>query len=266
MDARAITLALGGHWHGRHGLCRCPSHADRNPSLMVKDDARKSDGIDVHCFAGCPWEDVKDELGKHGLLESFSPVSTPRALTPISTSTEEADQEKLRRAVNIWRTSVPLAGTLGERYLTEIRGVDLSKISDLSHALRFHHDLKAVIACMSYPATGIGCGVHRTFLNEDGTKRDRMMLGRAGVVRLTPDEDVLEGLGICEGIEDGLAILASGWTPVWAATSAGAIASFPVLPGIEALTIFADKDKAGIAAANTCRQRWIAAGREVFVP
>ena len=37
------------------------------------------------------------------------------------------------------------------------------------------------------------------------------MLGKAGVVRLSSDEDVLEGLGICEGIEDGLAILVSGW-------------------------------------------------------
>ena len=76
------------------------------------------------------------------------------------------------------------------------------------------------------------------------------MLGQQGVVRLSPDEDVLEGLGIVEGIEDSLAILLSGWGPVWAATSAAAIECLPVLPGIEALTIFRDRDDVGKRAAE----------------
>ena len=118
---------------------------------------------------------------------------------------------------------------------------------------------------MSDPMTGEGVGVHRTFLNPDASKRDRMMLGKQGVVRLSSDEDVLEGLGICEGIEDGLAILASDWGPVWAATNAGGVERFPVLPGIEALTIFHDKDEAGARAAELCAQRWASAGREVFL-
>ena len=54
------------------------------------------------------------------------------------------------------------------------------------------------------------------------------MLGRQGVVRITPDEDVTYGLGIAEGVEDALAI-ALEWGPAWAATSAGAIERFPVL-------------------------------------
>jgi len=47
---------------------------------------------------------------------------------------------------------------------------------------------------------------------------------------------VLDGLAIAEGIEDGLAVLLTGRAPVWAATSAGALAKFPVLIGIECLT------------------------------
>ncbi|MGH9549628.1 MAG: toprim domain-containing protein, partial [Terriglobales bacterium] len=86
---------------------------------------------------------------------------------------------------------------------------------------------------------------------------------RQGVVRLSPDEDIALGLGIAEGIEDALAVLISGWAPGWAATCAGAIERFPVLPGIEALTIFADNDKAGIAAAKACAERWH--GREVYI-
>ena len=54
-------------------------------------------------------------------------------------------------------------------------------------------------------------------------------LVKAGVIRLTPNEEVTHGLGISEGIEDGLSVLLSGWSPVWAAASAGGIKTFPVL-------------------------------------
>ena len=53
--------------------------------------------------------------------------------------------------------------------------------------------------------------------------------------------------------------------PVWAATSCGAIERFPVLPPIEALTIFIDKDEAGTRAAEACAERWCAIGAEVFL-
>jgi hypothetical protein len=43
---------------------------------------------------------------------------------------------------------------------------------------------------------------------------------------------------------------------VWAATSAGAIAKFPVLHGIESLTIFADADATGLRSAAACQERW----------
>jgi hypothetical protein len=64
--------------------------------------------------------------------------------------------------------------------------------------------------------------------------------------------------------------LASGgvpraWSRVWAATSAVAIARFPVLPGVEALTIFADPDGAGLTAARECCTRRAAAGREARI-
>jgi putative DNA primase/helicase len=92
-----------------------------------------------------------------------------------------------------------------------------------------------------------------------------MMLGRAGVIRLSPDEDVTTGLGITEGIEDGLRVLLAGGSPVWACGSAGGIDGFPVLLGIECLTVFADNDDAGIRAAKRCEQRWHDAGEECRV-
>jgi AAA domain/Toprim domain len=91
------------------------------------------------------------------------------------------------------------------------------------------------------------------------------MLGKQGVIRLSPDEAVAQGLGICEGIEDGLAVLLSGWAPVWVATSAGVIARFPVLSGFESPTVFADPDEAGMNAALACADRWDTAGRETII-
>src|SRR5690349_6201663 len=84
MNARGIVRVLKGTWHGGYGTCRCPSHADKAPSLKIRDDKNKRDGIDLHCFAGCSWEQVKSELQRQGLLDGGnpfppSPQSRPRA-------------------------------------------------------------------------------------------------------------------------------------------------------------------------------------------
>jgi putative DNA primase/helicase len=52
--------------------------------------------------------------------------------------------------------------------------------------------------------------------------------------------------------------------PAWATCGSGNLANFPVLPGIDCLTILVDHDDAGIKAAAECQHRWSSAGREVF--
>lgn len=131
--------------------------------------------------------------------------------------------------------------------------------------LRWHNPSRALIALMTNPETGEQTGVHRTFLDDDARKIDRKMLGAQGVIRVSPDDEVTTGLGLCEGLEDALSIAISGWRPVWAATSAGAIARFPVLGGIECLSIFSDDDGAGRSASDRCRARWEEAGRDTTI-
>ena len=167
-------------------------------------------------------------------------------------------------ALRIWREAVPLGGTLGERYFVDHRRLDIKSL-DLAHVLRWHHHIRAVVALMTDAITAEPIGIHRTFLDTDGTKRDRKMLGRQGVIRLSPDDAVTAAVGVTEGIEDGLAVLLSGWAPIWVATSAGAIARFPVLAGIEALTVFADADAPGTQAAEGCAARWRDYGRDARV-
>ena len=86
-------------------------------------------------------------------------------------------------------------------------------------------------------------------------------------MRLSLDEDVLEGLHIAEGLETALAAMAAGFRPCWSTGSASLMASFPILGGIEALTIFADHDAngAGLRAASEAADRWQTAGREMHV-
>jgi putative DNA primase/helicase len=268
MDAQAITKALGGKWQGSFGLCRCPVHADRTPSLKVRDDSRKDDGIDLHCFAGCDWKDIKDEFKRRRFLPEFAAAridptlgASKETLAPPVPTIVPDDASKLTRAENIWRSAKPLPGTLGWRYFTERRSLHIELV-DVDRVLRWHEGLNAVVALMTTPIGNVPCGVHRTFLNRDGTKRERKMLGKQGIVRVSPDEDVTHGLGLAEGVEDALAVLISGWTPVWAATSAGAIERFPVLGGIEFITIFADNDETGRNAAYACAARWTEARRE----
>ena len=200
---------------------------------------------------------LQEYLGGH---TSSAPVKT----APIKTVSRTAPEANTTIALRIWSEAQPIRGTLGEIYLALVRGLDVARI-DVEHALRWHARAQAVVGLMTHAVTGEAVGIHRTFVNPDGTKRDRKMLGRQGVVRLSLDDTVTTSVGITEGVEDALAVMLSGWQPVWAATNSGAIARFPVLPGIETLTIFADADDAGLRAAETCQDRWREAGREAAI-
>jgi putative DNA primase/helicase len=118
--------------------------------------------------------------------------------------------------------------------------------------------------------------VHRTRLSPEGLKLDRRMLGVAtgSAIKLDADENVTNGLHICEGVESGLAARALGFEPTWAVGSAGGlaktgktyggIADFPVLSDVECLTILVENDASSERAAAACTRRWQAAGREVL--
>jgi hypothetical protein len=84
------------------------------------------------------------------------------------------------------------------------------------------------------------------------------------VIRLWPDENVTLGLGIAEGIETSLS-LAHAYGPVWSLIDAGNLAMFPILAGIESLTIAADNDPAGIKAARECALRWTIGEKHVRI-
>ncbi|WP_422040162.1 DUF7146 domain-containing protein [Roseibium sp.] len=241
-----------------------PGHSGSDRSLHVSFKPTAPDGFLVHSFAG----DDPIECRKH--VRELLGVSGSKPIQPLATSNRKQTSQTDRTAFaqRIWDQSRSAIGSPVEAYLL---GRGLSAVPETA-ALRFHpacpfggEKVAALIAPVFDVKTNTFRAIHRTRLNP----KDKKMLGPVGggCVKLSPDEDVLEGLHICEGIETGLALLAAGFRPLWSCLSAGGMRTFPILSGIEALTVFADNDKSGTgqAAAAECAGRWHDAGREVRI-
>ena len=120
--ARQITAALKGRWHGRYGMASCPSHLDgRTPALKISDDPCKSDGIDLHCFGGCPWRTVKSDLVRGGILEKWRPSNGPSypKLKFAGGKPEVQGNNNYETAKENWLASDPIENTLAATYLVQ---------------------------------------------------------------------------------------------------------------------------------------------------
>jgi hypothetical protein len=133
-----------------------------------------------------------------------------------------------------------------------------------------HHP--ALLAALSDIRTGELCGIVCVYLHPDGSDRIRDAKGktsrgrvRGAAVMISPFDSVTMGLVVCEGVETAISLYMSELRPVWALTGAGNARVFPVLDGIDAITIAADNGKPGQQAAAVCAGRWKAAGREAFI-
>jgi hypothetical protein len=204
---------------------------------------------------------------------------------PVASNDEAAElHRRVERARRIWESASDLTGTLAETYLTETRNLRIP--ADLAEdVFRFSSEIcwqeddrfrraPALVALFRDLFSDRPCGVRCTPLTQEGQKvRAPLMFGRTkgAAIKLTPDCDVTTVLAVTEGVETGLRIMSTGFRPLWVLGSAGALRTFPPLKGIEALTIFGDHDhpngkglSAGLAAMAHCRDRWVAAQREVI--
>jgi putative DNA primase/helicase len=189
----------------------------------------------------------------------------PRGPTEASQRAPQLHRDDGRnRALALWRASEDPRGTIVDRYLAS-RGLSLD--NDIAGPLlRWNAAIGGMVALFRGIATDEPQAVSRTFLDHEGRKIGRKFLGPVGggAIKLDANENVLGGLHLGEGIETCLAARQLGLSPVWALGSAGAIAAFPVLTGIEALTLLREHDDANARAADQVTCRWQAQGREVF--
>lgn len=246
-EGRALVERLGGRWTPAGGLCRCPAHDDRTPSLSVRPGRTR---LLLHCFAGCSAEEVLRALDREHLLEPNAPAPPAAALR---------DDDRLSAAArHIWSESRSLKGTLAEPYLAA-RGLCTE-----SPELRFHprtpHGRRpltryrpALIAAVRDDA-GL-TGIHRTFLDDRsraGGPR-RCSLGRfaRGAVRLG---GIAPTLGLAEGIETALSATALFGVPCWATLGTERFGLIALPPQTKELMLFLDHDQGGRRAEGLARE------------
>jgi hypothetical protein len=282
LDPRAIAHALGGSVVNRNSVAAPgPGHSRADRSLSIKLVPGAPDGFVVYSHAGDDPIHCRDYVRERLGLPSWRPCRpnekrSPAPATPIAAPAREGKSENRAIAVRIWHESQNPRGTIAEAYLKS-RALQLT--DDIAgDVVRFHRGLWHKPSQMTLPAmvalfrdirTDEPSAIHRTYIRPDGTKIERKMLGAAGgcAIKIDPDAMVTTGLTIGEGLETCLAARMGGFRPAWALGSAGAIGSFPVLSGIEGLTLLGETDKTGAneRAVRECAGRWMTAGAEVRV-
>jgi phage/plasmid primase-like uncharacterized protein len=185
----------------------------------------------------------------------------------------EDEARRLEIAHRLFDQTDPL-GPEAIAYL-EGRKIDINAVPELG-GLRFHPrcpwedgQRPTVLARYTDAITSTPRGIWRRPIT--GEKPKALGPTAGCVIRLWPGDWVTTGLVLGEGVETTLAAATriehrgTLLQPAWSTGSAGNMASFPVLAGIEALTVLVDHDVnvAGQTAAKECAIRWSSAGRDV---
>jgi putative DNA primase/helicase len=260
-----IARALCGKVTGKQVLAPGPGHSAQDRSLSVRISSTSPHGFIVHSFAGEDWRlcqvHVRERLGlPRGSWKKEKP--TLRVIPQSSPDPEPEDRS--RAAIELWRASADPRGTLVETYLNS-RKLEMDDEVG-GKVLRWNPKIQAMIALFRNIETDKPQAVSRTYLDSNGNKIERRFLGPVGraAIKLDPDENLLGGLHIGEGIETCLAARQIGMKPAWALGSCIAIGAFQVIAGVEALSILREHDLANERNADLCGTRWHEAGRQVF--
>lgn len=288
MDLQRLRRVLGGEISGRQLLCPGPGHSQGDRSLAVAISTVASDGFICFSHAGDDWRDCRDYVRQRLGMPEWEPgddsdrVVRPHAhqFNALVTGQEaeqrrkltEDDSLRIKRAVEIWNDAADPCHTLAQKYLEQTRMLELPDALAGS-VLRFHPrcpwreektgntiGVPALLAAFRSIDNDQITAIHRIALHEDGTKRDRRMLGvvQRAAVKLNSATDTL---AIAEGVETGMAARELGIAPCWALGSVGAISHFPVINGVKTLIIIGETGRASFEAIELCKPRWQSAGR-----
>ncbi len=276
-DARTIAHVMGGKVTGRNSVnVPGPGHSAKDTSLSIKIDARAPGGFVVYSHSGDDPILCRDYVRQRLGMETWDPRSNANfSVPPLSVTVSSDEASRKAFAQKIWQQSTDPTGTIVERYLSESRGLQLS--AEIANSVvRFHARLKlgeqtfpGMVCLMRNVKTDDPCGIQRTFLDTDGRKIERRMLGIAknAAIKIDSHDSINGPLTIGEGFETTYASKLAGFGPSWALGSAGAIKTFPVITRVKELTILQENDPTGTSAnaVSECGKRYLTAKRPVTV-
>jgi hypothetical protein len=255
---------------GRKGSLAVMTAGPKTGSWYDHENGIGGDLIDlVRHVHGCSFRDALAIAAE--LLDGNLTAQVKSARAPRDDCAESRRNQK--RGFATWNEGISITGTAVVPYLAS-RGLELPQRID-GEVLRFHPQCPygkvrhpCMVALMRNIHTNQPQAIHRTALTPAGMKIGRMALGpkTGAAVKLSADEIVSMGLTIGEGIETVLSAMQLGFSPAWALGDASNVRAFPVLSGVEGLTIIVDNDESstGQRAALECSRRWTGAGRDVF--
>jgi hypothetical protein len=263
----------------------CPSgcaHKDgfivnKDKGFLCRPSGARGDAVDMVMHVK-GFTDVADALEyitgeKPPRKEDAQEQKPAQAPPPVEWPAVERNVEKsepylttTKDALKLWREGVDPRGTSVERYLTQERRLDLP--ADLANeVLRWHPRIGAMLTLYRNVLTGQPQAVQRTFLDPDARKIGRKFTGPSGgaAAMLDPFDEVLDGLHVGEGVETCMTGRYWGLKPAWALGSTNGIGKFPILGGVESLTLLQENNGPSQRACEACAMRWHEAGREVII-
>jgi putative DNA primase/helicase len=213
--ARKIVEALGGAWSRSKGMCCCPAHADRTPSLSITLGSR---AILVHCFAGCSNQAVMQGMARLGVRISDLFDGAGGVVT-----SEPREELADRNALRLWRE----ASTLSGRPPSVSCGApdqDIVARPALPSAHTARPQGRGAVLAGLVAAVRNDAGIlalHRTFLDPKTTAWPvRPTQARAGQSRFRRSAPWPcprgGGSGLAEGIESALSAMQLFGIPCWA--------------------------------------------------
>jgi putative DNA primase/helicase len=250
-EGQALVERLGGRWGPSGGMCRCPAHDDRTPSLSVRPGRTR---LLLHCFAGCDASAILRALEAEHFLE-------PSADGAEYAASGRGDCARNSAALRLWGEARSIAGTPAAAYLVS-RG-----LSATSAELRYHPrtplgpspltQFRPALIAAVRDASGL-VAVHRTFIDPGGRGLAALAQKRCGLGRFGSGAVRLGGsaprLGLAEGIETALAATALFGVPCWATLGTERFRRVALPAEVRELVLFLDHDGGGRRAERLARE------------
>lgn len=243
-DLRALVARLGGKWSGNTAMCRCPSHADRTPSLAIRQGDR---GILVTCHAGCDATDVLRALRRIAELPTIGPAEVSgRQARPSSAY------------LGIWQAGRHIEGTLAERYVREVRNI-CGPLDDLRYHPRCPRGQGSLVQfqtalLVAMRRAGEIAAIQRIFLDPSTAHyTEKLVLGQAIGAAWTNGPPG-KTIGLCEGFETAAAYTSLTGIQAWSSMGAKRFHQVEIPTSVERVILLADNDPEGRRAEARARE------------